>query len=152
MSRNPLDSRTNDERVNDFGERTDTEKLKDKVEDIASRAKDKAGQWTDAASDTVDRQRENASSGLERAASTLHEKAENIPGGPRAAHAVYPQNGRQRWCCWRVGPPRKHRSPPGGLLEQFNDAIRDLPEAQPAVALCKRELLVLDLALKLADY
>jgi ElaB/YqjD/DUF883 family membrane-anchored ribosome-binding protein len=90
MSRNPLDSRTNDERVNDFGERrTDTEKLKDKVEDIGSRAKDKAGQWTDAASDTVDRQRENASSGLERAASTLHEKAENIPGGPRAAHAAH---------------------------------------------------------------
>jgi len=92
MSRNPLDSRTNDTaRASDSGERrTDsTEKLKDKVEDIAARAKDKASQWTDAASDTADRQRENASSGLERAASTLHEKAENIPGGPRAVQAAH---------------------------------------------------------------
>ena len=92
MSRNPLDSRTNDsERASDFGERrTDTtEKLKDKVEDIAARAKDKASQWTDAASDTVERQRENASSGLQRGASTLHENAENIPGGPRAVHAAH---------------------------------------------------------------
>ena len=92
MSRNPLDSETNDaERVTNFGDRrTDnTEKLKDKLEDVTAKAKAKAEQWTESASETADRQRENVSSGLERAASTLHEKATNIPGGPRAVSAVH---------------------------------------------------------------
>jgi hypothetical protein len=92
MSRNPLDSKTNDaERLTNFGEhRTDSvEKLKGSLEDAASKAKDKAEQWSKSASETVDRQRENVSSGLERAASTLHEKATNIPGGPRAVSAVH---------------------------------------------------------------
>jgi ElaB/YqjD/DUF883 family membrane-anchored ribosome-binding protein len=92
MSRNPLDSKTNNpERVSDFGERrTDTvEKLKERLVDVGSKAKDKAEQWTESASQTADRQRENVSSGLERAASTLHEKATNIPGGTRATSAVY---------------------------------------------------------------
>lgn len=92
MSRNPLDSKTNDaDRVSDFGERrTDNvEKLKERLEDVASKAKDKAEQWTESAAATADRQRENVSSGLERAASTLHEEATNIPGGPRAVSAVH---------------------------------------------------------------
>jgi ElaB/YqjD/DUF883 family membrane-anchored ribosome-binding protein len=92
MSRNPLDSKTNDaDRVSDFGERrTDNvEKLKERLEDVASKAKDKAEQWTESASETADSQRQNLSSGLERAASTLHEKASNIPGGPRAVSAAH---------------------------------------------------------------
>jgi ElaB/YqjD/DUF883 family membrane-anchored ribosome-binding protein len=92
MSRNPLESNTNDpERVANFGERgTDnTEKVKDKLEDVTAKAKVKAEQWTESASETVDRQRENVSSGLNKAASTLHEKATNIPGGPRAVSAVH---------------------------------------------------------------
>src|SRR5262249_26527844 len=90
MSRNPLDSKSNDaERLTDFGERrTDNvEKLRGSLEDVASKAKDKAEQWAEFASETVDRQRENVSSGLERAASTLHEKATNI--GPQAVNAVH---------------------------------------------------------------
>jgi ElaB/YqjD/DUF883 family membrane-anchored ribosome-binding protein len=92
MSRNPLDSKTNEaDRVTDFSERrTDNvEKLKERLEDVAAKAKDKAEQWTESASETADRQRENVSSGLERAASTLHEKATTIPGGPSAASAAH---------------------------------------------------------------
>src|SRR5262249_32164744 len=74
MSRNPLDN---------------TENLKDRVEDITSRAKGKAGQWTNTASDTLGQQRENAAAGLERAASTVHEKASSMPGGPRAVNAAH---------------------------------------------------------------
>jgi ElaB/YqjD/DUF883 family membrane-anchored ribosome-binding protein len=91
MSRNPFDSKTNDSDRGDFGERrTDNvEKLRDRLEDVAAKAKYRAEQWTESASETADRQRENVSSGLERAASTLHEKATHIPGGPRAVSAVH---------------------------------------------------------------
>ena len=78
MSRNPFEHRTDT-----------TEKLKETLDDVTSKAKVKAGQWAESTSETVDRQRENVSSGLERAASTLHEKATNIPGGPRAVNAVH---------------------------------------------------------------
>jgi ElaB/YqjD/DUF883 family membrane-anchored ribosome-binding protein len=74
MSRNPFDN---------------TEKLRDNVEDIASRAKDRANQWTKTASETLGQRRENAAAGLERAASTLHEKAASIPGGPRTEKAAH---------------------------------------------------------------
>jgi ElaB/YqjD/DUF883 family membrane-anchored ribosome-binding protein len=92
MSRNPLDSEFNEtERDSNFGEgRLDnTETLKEKIDDIASRAKDRAGQWTDAASETVDQQRENISTRLDRAASTLHDNAQRIPGGPRTINAAH---------------------------------------------------------------
>ena len=74
MSRNPLDSR---------------EDLKDKIEDISSKAREKASQWADTASETAQQQRHNVSAGLDRAASTLHEKAANMPGGPRAVNAAH---------------------------------------------------------------
>jgi len=74
MSRNPFDN---------------TEKLRDNVEDITSRAKDRANQWTKTASDSLGQQRENAAAGLQRAASTVHEKAASIPGGPRAEKAAH---------------------------------------------------------------
>jgi ElaB/YqjD/DUF883 family membrane-anchored ribosome-binding protein len=74
MSRNPLD---------------DTEKIRDNVEDITSRAQDRSKQWTKTASETLGQQRENAAAGLERAASTVHEKAASIPGGPRAEKAAH---------------------------------------------------------------
>ena len=74
MSRNPFDN---------------TEKLRDNVEDITSRAKDRANQWTKTASDSLGQQRENAAAGLQRAASTVHEKAASIPGGPRAVNAAH---------------------------------------------------------------
>jgi ElaB/YqjD/DUF883 family membrane-anchored ribosome-binding protein len=89
MSRNPLDSEFNE--ADNFGDgRADnTETLKEKIDDIASRAKDRAGQWTDAASETVDQQRENISTRLDRAASTLHENAQRVPGGPRTVNAAH---------------------------------------------------------------
>src|SRR5262245_6141779 len=92
MTRNPLDPESNDaERVSNFGERRteNTERLKERLEDVTSKAKVKAEQWAESASDTADRQRANVSSGLERAASTLHERATNFPGGPRAVNAVH---------------------------------------------------------------
>jgi hypothetical protein len=84
MSRNPLDSKTNDaERTNNFGElRADSSET---IEDFVSKAKDKA----DAASGTINQQRENLSSGLDHAASTLHEQAAKMPGGPRAVNAAH---------------------------------------------------------------
>jgi hypothetical protein len=88
MSRNPWDDEL---RVSSFDERRsdNTEKLKEKVEDIASRTKQTAGEWANTASETMDRQRQNVSAGLGRVASTLHEKAANIPGGPRAVEATH---------------------------------------------------------------
>jgi hypothetical protein len=73
MSSNPLDS----------------EKMKESLDDVTSKAKIKAEQWKGSASETVDRQRENIASGLDKAASTLHEKAADIPGGPRAVSGVH---------------------------------------------------------------
>jgi ElaB/YqjD/DUF883 family membrane-anchored ribosome-binding protein len=74
MSRTPFDN---------------TETLKDKVVEIASKAKDKAAQWSNAASETVNNQRVNAASGLERVASTVHDKAASVPGGPKVVHAAH---------------------------------------------------------------
>src|SRR5436190_22385253 len=73
MSRTPFES--------DFEQTTD--KFKDKVEDIASKAKDKATQWTNAAAETVNNQRASAASGLERVATKVHDKAGSVPGGPK---------------------------------------------------------------------
>ncbi len=91
MGNNPFDKTSNPQRVSNFGERRDdnTDKLKERVEDIASRTKQKAGEWAETASETVDHQRENVSAGLDRAATTLHEKAANMPGGPQAVNAAH---------------------------------------------------------------
>jgi methyl-accepting chemotaxis protein len=87
MSRNPLDSKTNDaERMNNFGElRADSETMEERIEDVVSKAKDKA----DAVAGTINQQRENLSSGLDHAASTLHEQAAKTPSGPRAVNAAH---------------------------------------------------------------
>jgi ElaB/YqjD/DUF883 family membrane-anchored ribosome-binding protein len=63
--------------------------IKDKVSDIASKTREKAGQMADAVSEKLDEQRENAAEGLGRVASTLHEKADNVPGGQRAVNFTH---------------------------------------------------------------
>jgi len=79
MSRTPFES--------DFEQTTD--KFKDKVGDMASKAKDKASQWTNAAAETVNSQRASAASGLERVASKVHDKAGSVPGGPKVVDAAH---------------------------------------------------------------
>jgi ElaB/YqjD/DUF883 family membrane-anchored ribosome-binding protein len=66
-----------------------TEKFKDKVGDVASKAKERAAQWTNAAAETVNTQRVNAASGLERVASKVHDKAGSVPGGPKVVDAAH---------------------------------------------------------------
>jgi hypothetical protein len=61
--------------------------LGDKIVDVTSRVKERAGQMADKVAETVDRQRDNAASGLNRAAFTLHEKAEE--GGATVAHLTH---------------------------------------------------------------
>ena len=97
MSSNPLD-RSNfskDSSVKNFGqpgkETSTGDDIRDKIVDMTSKMKEKAGQVADAVSDTVDKTRGHAVDGLEQAASTLHEKAGDIVGGPKvtsAAHAI----------------------------------------------------------------
>ena len=93
MSRDPFNPLRNDqEPLLTPGERShadNTAKLRDKVEDIASRAKSKASEWTHAASETVDQRRGPTADTLDRAASTLHENAARVPGGPRAVNAAH---------------------------------------------------------------
>src|SRR5436190_6590640 len=63
--------------------------LGDKIVDVTSRVRERAGQMADKVAETVDRQRDNAVTGLNRAASTLHEKAEEIPGGATATQFTH---------------------------------------------------------------
>jgi ElaB/YqjD/DUF883 family membrane-anchored ribosome-binding protein len=63
--------------------------VKDKVSDIASKTREKAGQMADAVSEKLDEQRGNAAEGLGRVASTLHEKADSVPGGQKAVNFTH---------------------------------------------------------------
>jgi len=65
------------------------EDLEEKVIDMKSRIKERAGQMADKVAHGVDKTRLNAASGLDRAASVLHEKAGEIPPKIKdATHAV----------------------------------------------------------------
>jgi hypothetical protein len=74
-----------------FDERTNIsfDNVKEKVSDVASKTKDKAGQLSDAVSERLDQQRENVAEGLGRAATTMHEKADSIPGGPKVVNFTH---------------------------------------------------------------
>ena len=63
--------------------------VKDWVADMASQAKDKAGQAADAVSEKLGQQRENAADTLVRVASTMHEKADSVPGGTKAVNLTH---------------------------------------------------------------
>jgi hypothetical protein len=59
--------------------------LKDRVADVTSKAKDKAGEMADSVAEKWSHQRQSAAEGLGRAASAIRDKAESIPGGPKVA-------------------------------------------------------------------
>jgi hypothetical protein len=95
MSRNPLD-RSNfskDSSTNAFGQsgkETNTGgDIRDKIVDVTSKVKEKAGQVAETVSDTVDKTRVHAADGLDQAAATLHEKAGDIAGGPKVTSAAH---------------------------------------------------------------
>jgi hypothetical protein len=84
MSRNPLNRP-------EFSKESSAKDFGDKIVDVTSKVKEKAGQMADKVSDTVDKTRDQAAEGLDRAASALHDNAEDIPGGPKVvsvAHTV----------------------------------------------------------------
>jgi hypothetical protein len=83
MSRDPMkpiDDGAFPER-NTQGATADIPNVKDRISDMASKVKDKAGQV--AVSEKFGQQRGNAAEGLDRAASAIHERAESVPGGPK---------------------------------------------------------------------
>lgn len=82
MSRNPLERAqfSKDSSAKDFG---------DKIVDVTSKVKEKAGQMADKVSDTVDKTRDSAAEGLDRAASALHDNAADIPGGPKVVNVAH---------------------------------------------------------------
>ena len=82
MSRNPLDRP-------DFSKDSSAKDFSDKIVDVTSKVKEKAGQMADKVSDTVDKTRDSAAEGLDRAASTLHDKAEDMPGGPKVVSVTH---------------------------------------------------------------
>jgi len=55
--------------------------VKNRISEVASKVKDKAGQAVETVAETLSR--ENAAEGLERTASTIHAGAERVPGGPK---------------------------------------------------------------------
>jgi hypothetical protein len=63
--------------------------VKDRISDMASEVKAKAGQMVDTVSETLGHQRKNAAEGLDRAASTIHDKAESVPGGPKVVKMTH---------------------------------------------------------------
>jgi hypothetical protein len=63
--------------------------FKDRVSDVASKAKDKAGQVADAVSEKLGQQRKNVADTLGRVAFTMHGKADIIPGGTRAVNLTH---------------------------------------------------------------
>jgi len=65
------------------------QEIKDRVTDMASKAKDKAGQVADSVSEKLGHQRENAADALGRVASTMHDKAGSVPGGSKAASLTH---------------------------------------------------------------
>jgi hypothetical protein len=83
MSRNPIDSAEFPNFKNTEGD------IRDKIVDVTSKMKEKAGQMAGKMADTVDKTRDQAADGLDRAASTLHDKAEEVPGGPKAIHVAH---------------------------------------------------------------
>jgi hypothetical protein len=83
MSRDPLkpvDDRTISSNVDD---------MKARVSEVASRTKDKAGQFAEAVSERLEEQRENAAEGLGRVASSIHDKADRVPGGPKIVNFTH---------------------------------------------------------------
>jgi hypothetical protein len=85
---NPLDdtefTSTTDENLNArFND------ARERVSDIASRVRDKAGHVAETVSEKLDQQRETAAGSLRRAASTIHQNAQNIPGGPKVVHLTH---------------------------------------------------------------
>jgi hypothetical protein len=93
MSRNPLDDPnfSKDSSAKDFGGKDQSAErdLRDKIVDVTSKVKEKAGQMADKVSDTVDKTRDQAAAGLDRAASALHDNAEEIPGGPKVVNVAH---------------------------------------------------------------
>ncbi|HYR84015.1 MAG TPA: hypothetical protein VE422_08060 [Terriglobia bacterium] len=63
--------------------------VKEKLSDMTSRVRDKAGQVADTMSEKMGQQRENAADNLNRVASTIHDKAEEIPGGPKVVNLTH---------------------------------------------------------------
>ena|ERR1700674_3862700 len=87
MSRNPIDR----SQFQSGKEKSTEGDMRDKIVDVTSRVKEKAGEMAGKVSDTVDKTRDQAVHGLDRAASALHENAEEMPGGPKVvsmAHTV----------------------------------------------------------------
>jgi hypothetical protein len=63
--------------------------LKDRVSDMTSMIKNKAGEVAETVSEKLDQQRESAAGGLGRAATTMHDNAESIPGGPKVVNLTH---------------------------------------------------------------
>jgi hypothetical protein len=94
MSRDPLkpfdeNIRSNKANQPDQPGTSRLDDVKDRVSQMASVTKDKAGQIAGSVSEKLDEQRENAADGLGRFASTLHDKAESVPGGPKMANVTH---------------------------------------------------------------
>ena len=87
MSRDPLDrSFESQQYPNDISE---TEDLKNRATEIASKARNRVSEMANSASETLNRQRRAAAGGLGQVAATIHDKAENLPGGPRAVNLAH---------------------------------------------------------------
>ena len=63
--------------------------LKDRVPEMTSKVKDKAGEIAETVSEKLDQQRESAAGGLGRAATTMHDNAESVPGGPKVINLTH---------------------------------------------------------------
>jgi len=68
---------------------TSLNEAKNRISDMASKAKDKAGQAAAAVSEEIGHQRENVAESLGRVASAMHENADCVPGGTRAANLTH---------------------------------------------------------------
>jgi hypothetical protein len=87
MSRDPLDRPFESPRYpTDISE---SEDLKNRATEIASKARNTVTEMANSASETLNRQRQAAAGGLHQVAATIHEKAENLPGGPKAVNLAH---------------------------------------------------------------
>src|SRR4051812_22393344 len=89
MSRDPMQTR--DEFSNTTAQKSNQEMtdLKDRVSDMTSKVKDKAGQVAETVSEKLSEQRTNAADTLGRAASALRDRAPDIPGGPKVINLTH---------------------------------------------------------------
>jgi ElaB/YqjD/DUF883 family membrane-anchored ribosome-binding protein len=72
----------------DLGSENPSNKVMDKVTDIAGRMKDQAGSAAEKVSEGFDKGRKTTADTLQKTASALRDKAEDLPGGEVAAGLV----------------------------------------------------------------